>query len=77
MVEKPLTAFGNLSVKSPRFQHSACRPRPAKTFSPLAELLPKHISPELLFLETKTIPRKKVTVLLVFWPACRVAQRVT
>ena len=47
------TAFGNLTVNSPRFYHCACRPGPEKTFSPLAELLPEHTSPELLFLETK------------------------
>ncbi len=47
------TVFGNLTLNSPRFHHCACRPRQAKTFSPLAELLPEHTSPELLFLETK------------------------
>jgi hypothetical protein len=33
--------------------HCTCRPHQTKTFSPLAELLPEHVSPELLFLETK------------------------
>jgi len=47
------TAFGTLTVDSPRLHHCACRPRQTKTFSPLAELLPEHTSPELLFLETK------------------------
>jgi hypothetical protein len=47
------TAFGNLTVKSPRLHHCTCSSAPAKTFSPLAELLPEHTSPELLFLETK------------------------
>jgi hypothetical protein len=47
------TAFGNLIVNSPRFHHCACHPRQGKTFSPLAELLPEHTAPELLFLETK------------------------
>jgi hypothetical protein len=47
------TAFGNLTVNSPRLQHCACHPGPQKTFSPLTKLLPEHTSPELLFLETK------------------------
>jgi hypothetical protein len=33
--------------------HCVCRPHKTKTFSPLAELLPNHTLPELLFLETK------------------------
>ena len=33
--------------------HCVCRPHETKTFSPLAELLPNHTLPELLFLETK------------------------
>src|SRR5260370_5962428 len=33
--------------------HCVCRPHETKTFSPLAELLPHHTLPELLFLETK------------------------
>ena len=33
--------------------HCVCRPHETKTFSPLAELLPDHTLPELLFLETK------------------------
>jgi hypothetical protein len=45
--------FGNITVNSPRLHHCACHPGPQKTFSPLAELLPEHTSPELLFLETK------------------------
>ena len=47
------TAFGNLTVKSPRLHHCTCSSARAKTFSPLAELLPEHTTPELLFLETK------------------------
>ena len=47
------TAFGCLKVKSPRLHHCGCQPDEAKTFSPLAELLPDHTTPELLFLETK------------------------
>lgn len=47
------TVFGTLPVQSPRLHHCGCRPQPTKTFSPLAELLPEHTMPELLFLETK------------------------
>ena len=47
------TVFGQLTVRSPRLHHCTCRPHQTKTFSPLAELLPEHITPELLFLETK------------------------
>ena len=47
------TVFGQLTVRSPRLHHCTCRPHQTKTFSPLAELLPEHTSPELLFLETK------------------------
>src|SRR5580700_2071557 len=47
------TVFGQLTVRSPRMHHCDCRPHETKTFSPLAELLPDHTTPELLFLETK------------------------
>jgi hypothetical protein len=47
------TVFGQLTVRSPRLYHCVCRPHDTKTFSPLAELLPNHTLPELLFLETK------------------------
>jgi hypothetical protein len=47
------TVFGALTIKSPRLLHCTCRPHETKTFSPLAELLPDHTLPELLFLETK------------------------
>ncbi|MBV9489190.1 MAG: ISKra4 family transposase, partial [Verrucomicrobia bacterium] len=47
------TIFGQLTVRSPRLHHCACRPHEVKTFSPLAELLPDRTLPELLFLETK------------------------
>ena len=40
-------------MRSPRLYHCVCRPHDTKTFSPLAELLPNHTLPELLFLETK------------------------
>src|SRR5260370_2322163 len=47
------TVVGQLRVRSPRMHHCVCRPHETKTFSPLAELLPNHTLPELLFLETK------------------------
>lgn len=47
------TVFGDVTVPSPRFYHCQCHDGPAKTFSPLTELLPDHVAPELLWLETK------------------------
>jgi hypothetical protein len=47
------TVFGTMSVNSPRLHQCSCQPHPTKTFSPLAALLPEHVTPELLFLETK------------------------
>jgi hypothetical protein len=42
-----------MKLKSPRWKHCGCNPHGAKTFSPLAELLTEHVSPERLYLETK------------------------
>jgi hypothetical protein len=47
------TVFGQLSVRSARLHQCTCQPHQTKTFSPLAEMLPGHTTPELLFLETK------------------------
>ena len=47
------TVFGHLKVKSARLRHCGCRPHEFKTFSPLADIVPEHTTPELLFLETK------------------------
>jgi len=47
------TVFGTMPVHSPRLHRCSCQPHPTRTFSPLAALLPEHITPELLFLETK------------------------
>jgi hypothetical protein len=47
------TVFGTISVQSPRLHQCSCQPHPTKTFSPLAALLREHVTPELLFLETK------------------------
>src|SRR5215813_2615059 len=47
------TVFGDLPVESPRFTHCPCQPHETESVSPLAELLPEHTTPELLYLETK------------------------
>jgi hypothetical protein len=47
------TVFGRLRLASPRWHHCHCQPRPRKTFSPLAEILPERTTPELLYLESK------------------------
>jgi hypothetical protein len=47
------TVFGTISVKSPRLYQCPCQPHSTETHSPLAVLLSKHITPELLILETK------------------------
>lgn len=47
------TVFGDIAVESPRFYHCHCHDDPARTFSPLTELLPGHVARELLWLETK------------------------
>jgi hypothetical protein len=47
------TVFGTISVQSPRLYQCPCQPHPTETYSPLAVLLPEHLTPELLFLETK------------------------
>jgi len=47
------TVFGDVSAPSPRYYHCSCHDGPLKTFSPLTELLPDHVAPEMLWLETK------------------------
>lgn len=47
------TVFGDVTAPSPRFYHCQCNAGSAKTFSPLTELLPDHVAPEMLWLETK------------------------
>jgi hypothetical protein len=47
------TLFGKLELSSPRLFHCQCQPQPARSFSPLAELLVERTSPELLYLEAK------------------------
>jgi hypothetical protein len=46
------TLFGKVSLPSERLYHCDCQSHSTKTFSPLAELLPEHTTPEMLFLET-------------------------
>lgn len=47
------TVFGDITIDSPRFYHCVCQPQAAQTFSPLTALLPDHVAPEMLWLETK------------------------
>lgn len=47
------TVFGQLKVNSPRWYHCDGQPHPTRTFSPLANRLPEHSTPERLYLETK------------------------
>lgn len=47
------TPFGDVPLESSRFYRCACSPDKAGTFSPLTELFTDHVSPELLYLETK------------------------
>jgi hypothetical protein len=47
------TLFGNLKLRSPRWNHCECQPHHVKTFSPLLGLLNERVSPERLYLETK------------------------
>jgi hypothetical protein len=45
--------YGTLHLRSPRWWHCTCRPHEARTFSPLACLLPERTTPELAYLEAK------------------------
>ena len=45
------TVFGTIPINSPR--QCPCQSQATKTVSPLAHLFPDHLTPELLFLETK------------------------
>jgi hypothetical protein len=47
------TVFGTIPIHSLRLYQCPCQSDEARTFSPLAVLLPEPITPELLFLETK------------------------
>ena len=48
------TLFGDVRLASPRFHHCPCQQENDKaTVSPLAELIPDHVAPERLYLETR------------------------
>lgn len=47
------TAFGKLTLSSPRFYRCSCTPASVKSISPLAELLAERTAPELVYLESK------------------------
>lgn len=49
------TLFGKLKLKSPRLNQCSCKKGQTKTFSPLADLLPERISPELSYLQAKWV----------------------
>jgi hypothetical protein len=42
-----------IAIPSVRLYHCACDESAAKTFSPLEQWLPEHVSPELQYIETK------------------------
>ena len=65
------TVFGDLPVESPRFTHCPCQAHETESFSPLAELLPEHTTPELLYLGDQ------MGLLVLVWHQCQaVARRV-
>lgn len=45
--------FGTLRLASPRWLCCPCRPQPARSFSPLAAILPERTTPELAYLEAR------------------------
>ena len=45
--------FGVLRLASPRWLHCGCRDQPARTFQPLAALLPGRTTPELAYLQAR------------------------
>lgn len=47
------TMFGDVTLDSPRLRSCRCGGGDQTTFSPLTEMLTKHTSPELLYLQTK------------------------
>jgi hypothetical protein len=47
------TLFGKLRSRSVRLCHCMCQPVPARSFSPLVQLLYERIAPALLYLESK------------------------
>jgi hypothetical protein len=47
------TLFGTFRLCSPRWYRCSCEPAAARSFTPLAELLPERTTPELRYLEAK------------------------
>jgi hypothetical protein len=47
------TAFGKLTLSSPRWYTCRCQTTEPRSFSPLAELFQEHTAPELLYLEAR------------------------
>lgn len=47
------TLFGRLHLKSPRIFECDCQKHEKSSFSPLAKILPEHMAPELLYLQSK------------------------
>lgn len=47
------TLFGTLYFKSPRFLRCHCHDNKNASYSPLSILLPEHVSPELMYMESK------------------------
>ncbi len=47
------TLFGIVAIPSIRLYHCPCDEASAKTFSPLEQWIPEHVSPELQYIETK------------------------
>ena len=47
------TAFGKLSLQSPRYYQCCCTPTSVKSVSPLTEILAERTAPELMYLEDK------------------------
>ena len=47
------TLFGNLRLSGQRFYHCLCLPQTAKSFSPIAGLVPERTAPEFRYLQAK------------------------
>ena len=61
------TLYGDLPLNSPRFRRCPCRTRGRATITPLTALIPNHVSPERLYLETRwaaTVPYAAAAQLL-------------
>jgi hypothetical protein len=47
------TLFGDVRLASPRFRRCTCDTKSKATVTPLVELIPRHVAPERLYLETR------------------------